>query len=170
MVNGAPAVTVDDFNEVSIFKSFSKEELQSLISNGSIIKAEPHSNVIIEGELSWGIYIILSGFVGIFRQNKLTGQSWDIGQLREGAFFGEISLVDDDPRSATVQALAACVFFYISKDVFVAFLSESHSRKLNFYLNCTATLVKRLRELDDNYVISQYQLWQKALKKGGKLE
>jgi hypothetical protein len=64
-----------------------------------------------------------------------------------------------------VRALSDCQLFYISKDAFIHFLNESQTRKVKFFESCVHTLVSRLRELDDNYVISQYQLWKTALMK-----
>lgn len=151
-------------------KAFNEHELQQIVQLGTTATHEAHSNIVIEGELTWGLYILLDGLVGIFKTNKLTGTSYDVGELRSGSFFGEMSLVDDNPRSATVKALTNCELFYISKDSFIEFLNRSSDLKLRFYTNCIQNLVVRLRELDDNYVISQYQLWQIALKKEGKAE
>lgn len=156
---------IDTLKEIKLLSSFSDQELTKLISIGTRITHEAHSNIIIEGEFSWGLYIILSGIVGIFKTNKLTSHSYDVGQLRTGSFFGEMSLVDENPRSATVRSLNSCDLFYISKESFSNFLNQSADLKIKFYSNCITTLVKRLRELDDDYVISQYQLWQTVLKK-----
>jgi CRP-like cAMP-binding protein len=165
---GAPIhVTSALFKEIKLFQSFSERELDRLISLGTSVQYESHTNIVIEGELSWGLYIILEGLLGVFKTNKLTGQSYDVGQLRTSNFFGEMSLVDDNPRSATVKTLTQCQLFYISKDAFTNFLDSSKDIKLNFYQNCVKTIVNRLRELDDNYVISQYQLWQTVIKKEG---
>lgn len=166
MVNASNKLSSEVLKEIKLFKSFSEEELNQLIPLGSIASYEPHTNIIIEGELSWGLYIILEGFVGIFKTNKLTGHSYDVGQLKTGNFFGEMSLIDENPRSATVRTLKDTELFYISKDVFNQFLEKSSDLKLRFFSSCIVTLVNRLRELDDNYVISQYQLWESALKKG----
>jgi CRP-like cAMP-binding protein len=103
--------------------------------------------------------------VGIIKTNKLTGDNYDVGQLRAGSFFGEMSLVDDNPRSATVKALTDCRLFYISKDTFFEFLGRSEALKMRFYESCIKDLVWRLRELGDNYVVNQYQLWKSATKK-----
>lgn len=152
-------------SEIKLLKTFNEKELESLIAVGAVAHYEPHTNIIIEGELSWGLYLILDGMVGILKTNKLTGDNYDVGQLRGGNFFGEMSLVDENPRSATVRSLSNCDLFYISKDAFLAFLDQSKELKLKFYLSTIKTLVSRLRELDDDYVISQYQLWQTALRK-----
>jgi CRP/FNR family cyclic AMP-dependent transcriptional regulator len=170
MVASSIKPSVSILKDIKLLKSFSDQELQQLIQSGSAASYEAHSNVVIEGELSWGLYILLDGMVGIFKTNKLTGTSYDVGQLRAGSFFGEMSLIDDNPRSATVKTVTPCELFYISKDSFTEFLNRSPDLRLRFYTNCVTNLVVRLRELDDNYVISQYQLWQVALKKEGKAE
>jgi CRP/FNR family transcriptional regulator, cyclic AMP receptor protein len=151
--------------EVKLFQAFSEGELQSILQMGTSSSFEPYANIVIEGELSWGLYLILSGVVGIFKTNKLTGDSFDVAQLQTGNFFGEMSLVDGNPRSATVRTLTQSVLFFISKDSFTQFLDQSSDLKMRFFNNCVANLVGRLRQLDDDYVISQYQLWQTALMK-----
>jgi CRP/FNR family transcriptional regulator, cyclic AMP receptor protein len=157
--------TVPMLKEIRLLQSFTESELAQLIQIGNTAAYEAHANIIIEGEMSWGLYLIMEGVVGIYKTNKLTGENYDVGQLRRGSFFGEMSLVDENPRSATVRALTDCQLFYISKDTFEHFLAASQDLKLRFLESCVRTIIGRLRELDENYVISQYQLWKTALKK-----
>ncbi|MGZ3686945.1 MAG: cyclic nucleotide-binding domain-containing protein [Bdellovibrionota bacterium] len=161
--NVKPSVAL--LREIKLLKPFSDQELEQLIRMGKTEAYEAHANIVIEGELTWGLYLMIEGLVGIFKTNKLTGDHYDVGQLKTGNFFGEMSLIDENPRSATVKALTNCQVFMISKDDFHSFLAKSSDLKLRFYESCVRTLVGRLRELDDNYVISQYQLWKTALKK-----
>ena len=158
-----PAVSI--LKDVKLLQVFNDAELSQLVQLGASAQYEDHANLVIEGELSWGLYVILQGVVGIFKNNSLTGEPYDVGQLREGNFFGEMSLVDDKPRSATVRALTPCQLFYVSKDNFQQFLDQSKDRKLRFYESCVHTIVSRLRELDENYVVSQYQLWKAAFQR-----
>lgn len=157
--------TVAILREVKILRSFSDQELQSLLGLGTPMQYEAHANIVIEGEPSWGLYMILSGIVGIFKTNKLTGDVYDVGQLKEGNFFGEMSLIDENPRSATVRALSGCHVFHVSKEAFNGFVEKTPGLKLRFYEACIKSLVNRLRDLDENYVISQYQLWKVAVTK-----
>jgi CRP-like cAMP-binding protein len=158
-----PSVAI--LKNIKLLQVFSDSELAQIIGMGTSSTCESHANVVIEGEMSWGLYLILDGIVGVYKTNKLTGDLYDVAQLRPGTFFGEMSLVDNNPRSATVRALTDCQLFFISKEAFQQFLGQSSDVKLRFFDSCIATLVSRLRELDDNYVISQYQLWKNALKK-----
>ena len=157
--------TLEILKNIQLFRVFTDSELQQILSLGSAESHEAYSNIVIEGELSWSLYLILNGTVGIFKTNPLSENSYDIGQLKEGSFFGEMSLVDDNGRSATVRALTDCKVFVISKEAFAGFLNASTERRTRFYERCIKTLVDRLRELNDGYVISQYQLWKSALKK-----
>jgi CRP/FNR family transcriptional regulator, cyclic AMP receptor protein len=158
--------TVALLKEVGLFKTLSDTELQQLISMGANTQYEEHSNVIIEGELSWGLFVVLEGMVGVYKLNKLTGDHFEVAQIKAGGFFGELSLVDDDPRAATIRCTTPCTLLQITKEQFTAFLNQSTDLKSRFYLSTIRSLIGRLRELDDNYVISQYQLWHVALRKG----
>ena len=156
--------SVQMVREVKLLKSFSDTDLGKLIAAGHGVNFEAHGNIIIEGEQSWGLYLILEGLVGVFKTNKITGDIYDLAHLRRGNSFGEMSLIDESPRSATVKALTDCQLFYISQEAFGTFLSTSEAVKVGFYENCIRDLAGRLRELDENYIVSQYQLWKIALK------
>lgn len=169
MVNPAPSPQISPsvplLREIRLFRKFSPAELTQLIRLGTTHTFEAHTNIIIEGELSWGLYLVLDGRATVFKTNKSTGETHALAQLKEGASFGEMSLLDESPRSATVRAVAECRLFHISKDAFIAFMNESQERQLRFYENCVHDLVTRLRDLDDSYAITQYQLWKAVIRK-----
>jgi CRP-like cAMP-binding protein len=167
MVEFISKVSPSLLKEIKLLQAFSDSELAQIVALGTTSTYEAHANIVIEGELSWGMYVILGGMVGIYKNNKLNGTQFDVGQLRSGSFFGEMSLIDDNPRSATVRALTDTQLFYVSKDAFMGFLSRSSDLQVRFYTSCIGNLVKRLRDLNDDYVISQFQLWQVALTKEG---
>lgn len=165
MVNSRAVITatVPMLKDVKILGHFSEAELGQLIQIGENQRFEPHSNIVIEGELSWGLYIILDGMVGIVKSNKLTGESYDVGQLRQSQYFGEMSLIDENPRSATVRALSEVSVFVLTKSSFEEFLNQSGDRTQRFYHFVIKDLISRLRELDEDYVLTQYQLWKSTM-------
>lgn len=160
---GPPPIAL--LREITLLSTMTDEELTQLLTFGSILKREAYSNIVIEGEFSWGLYLLLQGTVGVYRTNKMTGLTFDVGQIRDPGFFGEMSLVDESPRSATVQALTPCYLFYIHRDAFLRFVNRSTDLRIRFYLSCVKTLVARVRALDDSHVVNQYQLWKIALRK-----
>jgi CRP-like cAMP-binding protein len=160
-LNGKPDVPM--LKEVKLFQVFQDGELAELLKMGKLLQYEAHSNIVIEGEMTWGLYLILDGLVGVFKTNKLTGDSFDVGQMRTGQFFGEMSLVDDNPRSATVRALSETYVFNIPKQTFNDFLGQSPDRRQRFYDACIKDLSGRLRELSESFIETQYQLWKTAV-------
>lgn len=158
-----PTFSVTHLREVRLLSGLTDQELNYLLQHGEVRDVYAHSNIIIEGELSWGLFFLLEGMVGIYKTNKLNLTTYDIGQLHPGSFFGEVSLVDQSPRSATVKALTDCRLFVITRENFDHLINHSPDLKIRFYEACVRVLAQRLRELDDNYVISQYQLWKSAL-------
>jgi CRP-like cAMP-binding protein len=154
--------------EVKLMQGFSDEDLEVLLAGGETLTFEALSLMVIEGEPSGGLFFLTEGQAGIFKTNKASGDLVEIAHLRAGNSFGEMSLIDDAPRSATVQALTACTAFHLPSHVFTTFLSANDRTKCEFYQRCVAELAKRLRSLDDHYVDAQYQLWKVALKGDGK--
>ena len=77
-----------------------------------------------EGDLPDRLYLILAGTVAISkRQEERTNVA--LATLGKGNFFGEMALVEQSPRSATVSTLEPCEFFIDERDSFMALLSKS---------------------------------------------
>lgn len=161
-------LTATQLREVKLLQGFTDEELQLLVGRGEVLDFEPHALIVIEGDPSGGFYFIMEGQAGVFKRNKASGDLCEVATLRAGLSFGEMSLIDDAPRSATVQAFTSCRTFHLPRSAFVSFLQSNAKTKCDFYERCVIELSKRLRELDDHYVLNQYQLWKVALKGDGK--
>jgi hypothetical protein len=98
--------------KIDLFKNLAAETLQVLaeccssrdVANGEII--------FNEGDEGDGLYIIDSGEVSVTKNGVL------ISKLSEGAYFGELALLADVPRFATITALSEGVLFFINKQDF----------------------------------------------------
>jgi CRP-like cAMP-binding protein len=85
--------------------------------------------------------------------------------LESGAYFGELSLFDSAPRSATVTAETTVQCFVLDADAFNRLLeSMGENLQLRFYKTCAEELVDRLRKLNSDYISSQNMLWRYAFR------
>ncbi len=151
---------------ISIFRYFSQEEMKLLYGKGEVRSFRPKSYAVIEGEPTRGMYIILAGTVSVYKTHDVTGTMHRLALLEEGSNFGELSLFDQAPRTATVSAETTCHMFYLDATVFAEFLDQNgDSAKVRFYKACAEELVGRFRNLNSDYVSAQQLLWKYALRK-----
>lgn len=106
--------------------------------------------IIAEGESGDALFVILRGSVSIHLpgQNAMTTLSGDdtMDAQYEGDFFGEMSVLDHEPRSASVIAASDVVeLFRISKERVFAIFATDMDFQVVFLLNMARILSRRLR-------------------------
>lgn len=120
------------------------EQQIDLLSAGSARRNFPRGRTIVsEGEPSQSLYVLLSGRAKVQRSDA-EGKEVILAVLGSGDWFGEMSMIDDAPRSASVVTLEACEFMSIDKLGFRALLAQS----TEVCMAVMKQLVVRLREAD----------------------
>ena len=128
---------------VPLFSALNEHQLDTLAA-GSARRSYPKGRTIVsEGEPSQSLYILLAGRAKVQRSDS-EGKEVIITVLGSGEFIGEMSLIDDAPRSASVITLEPCEFMAVGKDAFKAMLAQSPEVSMNVMRG----LVRRLREAD----------------------
>lgn len=128
---------------VPLFSGLTDSQVERLAA-GSVRRNFPRGRTIVaEGEPSQSLYILLSGRAKVQRSDT-EGKEVILSVLTAGECFGEMSLIDDAPRSASVITLESSDFMSIAKDSFKSVLVSSPEISLRIMKG----LVKRLREAD----------------------
>lgn len=154
---------------ISLFDYLNDQELVALYQLGKINQFVAKSNMVIEGEQTRGLFILLEGKVSVYKTDRNNGNMIRLAYLETGAAFGELSLFDDAPRSATVVAESSCYVFSLEQAPFNHFLDERGDHlKSRFYKKCAEEMVSRFRQQNSDYIISQKLLWAYALRKDEK--
>ncbi|PIQ27303.1 Crp/Fnr family transcriptional regulator [bacterium (Candidatus Blackallbacteria) CG17_big_fil_post_rev_8_21_14_2_50_48_46] len=131
------------FAEGTLFNNLSREELNQLAQIARERKFDRGQVIFYEGDLGGSLYIIVTGSVKIVIMSD-DGREHILGLLHEGDFFGEVSLIDGEPRSATAIALENVNVVMISRDDFIRLLRENPEMSLKIMV----TLCERLRKTD----------------------
>ena len=100
-----------------LFEDFAEDELLSLVRGLRLLTLDPGDVMVTEGEAGNSVFVITSGVVKVFVRDP-AGRNVQVGQLGEGDFFGEISLLSGRPRSATVTAAAPCELLELDREAF----------------------------------------------------
>ena len=107
-------------------------------------KSAPRSTTIMAGgDPTDSLYIVLSGRLKVMMSDA-EGKEVILSILGPGEFFGEMGLIDDEPRSATVVTIEPCELLSIAKRDFKKSLAENPDMSMAVMRG----LVRRLREAD----------------------
>lgn len=102
---------------VSLFSGLSKQDL-AVIDQHMVTKTFPPNTVVLmEGERSDSLYIILEGKVKIYASED-SGNEVILNMQGRGDFFGEMTLLDDAPRSASVMTMESTRVSVMTKAAF----------------------------------------------------
>jgi CRP/FNR family transcriptional regulator, cyclic AMP receptor protein len=95
----------DALARVDLFSGLRKKELKEVATSCREGKYSPGSVLISQGEKGLGLFILTKGTVRITRANSPDGAEEVLGTAGAGDVIGEMALLDDMPRSATVTAV-----------------------------------------------------------------
>jgi hypothetical protein len=98
-----------------LFKDFSVDELVAVIQGLTLLSFEAGQVVITEGDAGDSLYMLTSGSVQVIRKTP-QGRRTVVGSLKEGAFFGEGSILTGRPRTATVVAASRCEMLELDRE------------------------------------------------------
>jgi len=105
----APAVPPPSQIVVSpLFRDFSVDEMVAVIQGLRLMTFQRGGVILREGSPGGSLYTLTSGRVRAFKKDPATGRQDQLGDLAEGAFFGEMSILTGQPRMASIVALTRC--------------------------------------------------------------
>src|SRR5687768_12845209 len=139
----ASTVSTAVLKAVPLFVSVPEDQLRMLTTVVTRKSAPRSTTIMAGGDPTDSLYIVLSGRLKVMMSDA-EGKEVILSILGPGEFFGEMGLIDDEPRSATVVTIEPCELLSIAKRDFKKCLAE------NFEMTMAVMrgLVRRLREAD----------------------
>ncbi|MGI8827263.1 MAG: cyclic nucleotide-binding domain-containing protein [Chloroflexota bacterium] len=98
-----PEPIEDVFRTVPLFKRLNDRQRTRLAKSATRRSYKAGDTIVRQGDTSMTLYVILSGSARIERESE-AGRRALLLDIDRGGFFGEMGLIDDVPRSATVTA------------------------------------------------------------------
>lgn len=92
----------------TLFRELSLEERRKIASYFNLTEAREGEDIVVEGDEGDSMYFIRSGEVLVHTVNPM-GEKIHLAELKAGDFFGEVSLIQGKPRTATVTAVSPVV-------------------------------------------------------------
>lgn len=121
-----------------------REEMRALAARGRMRSYAPGATLVAEGEPGNALHVVVEGRVRISVTSGL-GDEAIVAVIGPGDCLGELSLLDGRPRSASAIASVATKTFVVTREAFVAWVSERPAAALALL----ETLSLRLRRADE---------------------
>lgn len=150
------SATVLTLKQVPIFHDFSNREFRDIEKLIHQRTYQPQDYVFKRQAPGEGMYIILSGKVEIFA-NDAQGVRNVFAVLGEGDFFGEMSLLDSEPRSASAIAIDHTILLGFFRPDLMSMLDRNPDLGNRILLNLAKVVVERLRKTNDLLTEAQKQ-------------
>jgi len=138
----------DVIAQVPLFADLTPREHQVLAANCREREYPAGATLLRQGETGVGLFILTSGKVRVTQQTP-DGNVRDLGTFERGAVLGEMSLLDDLPRTATVTALEPTRALVIPVWDFRAALREAP----DIAIKLLSVMSRRLRRLEMNEAV-----------------
>ncbi len=102
----------DSLGRAPLFEGLSRDELKELAKLSEDLEVSEGKVLCREGETAQEFFVIVDGEVDVTQDGER------VATLSDGDFFGEIALLEDIPRTATVTAKAPLRFFVLTRQAF----------------------------------------------------
>jgi cAMP-dependent protein kinase regulator len=98
-----------------LFRGMSQEEIVAVIRGIRLLGFGPGQIVVTEGEPGDSLFVVTTGLCRAFVRSA-TGRNVEVRQLSEGEFFGEISILTGQPRTATITTATPSELLELSRE------------------------------------------------------
>jgi CRP/FNR family cyclic AMP-dependent transcriptional regulator len=123
---------------VDLFSSMSSRELGSVALIAEEVVYSAGAAIFKEGDFGDAMFLIVDGEVRIHRGGT------ELNRLRENGYFGEMTILDGEPRSASASAVSDCLVLRITQADFHLILSGNFQAVLSIM----RTLSQRIRRAE----------------------
>ncbi len=137
---------------IPLFKHLSHKEQAAILAIAPTRTYAADTDVMVEGQAGEDLFIVLSGRVVIEKRGV------EIAELRSGGHFGEMGLVDNEPRSATVRAREPTRVMVVSRADLMALMKSEPALSVKLLWSFIQELGARLRSADAHLVEAKQEL------------
>jgi CRP/FNR family transcriptional regulator, cyclic AMP receptor protein len=137
-------LSIDYLKDIPFFAGLAQKQRKLIQSVCREIFIHEGRVIISQADVSYDLYVVLSGRVKVSLLDR-KGNEIILDLLDKGDFFGEMSLFDKRPRSATVTAVTECRMLVLTHDVFL----KTIKKDADIAIKILNVLTERLRKADE---------------------
>ena len=140
---------------VPLFSGLSEDALAEIEQHSTVKSYKKNAIVINQDDETYSLYVILSGAVKVFISAE-DGREAVLNHQTAGDYFGDLALIDKQPRVASVMTTEASRFMIISREDFMACLSKNPEIAINLIKPMTSRMRMLARNVSSLALLDVY--------------
>src|SRR5262245_6755371 len=140
--------TFDGLAKNRLFEGIEPEVLARIAPDVNVVHLEPGEVIFREGDPGDLLYLVGEGSVKISKSGR-GGQQQTLSYIQTGNFFGEMALLDGQPRSAMASAVGETLLGTVNEPTFRHILELAPSR---LHMNFLRSVSERLRSVNSHFI------------------
>lgn len=143
-----------DIAAIPLFRGLGADQLRAVSAVLRPARAEAGEAILTEGEPGSSMFVLVGGTVettkhlGVIGLDGATPRQKVLVRLSAPQFFGEIGLLEDAPRSASVRAATACELLELRREDFERLVAADIRLGYTLVRNIATAIIGRLRDTD----------------------
>ena len=137
----------EQLRDIGLFGGLDDESLDALTGELRASLFDPGALVMKEGDHAREMFVVLSGELEVVRHSA-NGSEGRVALLGPGNWVGEMSIIDPQPRSASVRALAPSILLVVTTEDLDRLYRRDMKSYLLVVLNIAREMARRLRVAD----------------------
>lgn len=146
----------DFLKEVSLFDGMEDKTLSQVFKLGKVQNYKAGEVVIQEGQEGGNLHIMINGRAEVSKSGKTPTEKKYLADLGRGSIFGEMSVFDDAPYSATVKAREDCSVHVIKGEDFKKFLKKNPDVAYDVFCTLIRLVSSRLRRTNLAFALLEF--------------
>jgi len=152
---------ISHLKETDIFKNLSTEQISKVLDICHTVAFSEDDIIMKEGDVGDRMYLIREGTVEVIKKLIMDGLDDDSAEKNKvftrldadmHPVFGEIALLEEMPRTATVRAITNCILLEITKNDFTKLAENNIELGYSILLNLARIVSSRLRKADEDTI------------------
>ena len=148
MLSNPPSLPAAGFYRNRLFEGIDRDVLDEITADLEISGFQDDAVIFREGDCGNLLYLVGEGSVRISKLGR-GGKQETLGFIESGNFFGEMALLDGEPRSAMAAAVGPTVLGVVNEATFQRILEIAPSR---LHLNFLRSVTQRLRQINSHFI------------------
>jgi CRP-like cAMP-binding protein len=134
-----------------LFENFNLAEVGLLAQFMEVYRADPGIEIIREGETGDFVVFLIEGRIEVFKQDRWNAPRL-IALIGAGQSFGEMSMIDGEPRFASCVAAEPCMMAVLTRDSLARIILEEPTLGAKILMELVLMLSQRLRQTSSKLI------------------